>query len=475
MLKSTDDWLNFLEGRELPVLRRSIEEIARLARKSDKVTTPEIAKVIHHDPLLTLKILRFANRPRGGRFDSEITMVTHAVVLIGVNPLFKLFSSLTSLEETLSNNRKALAHVLGLISRSYQAAFHARDWAILRKDIDSEEVYVAALLRDIAEVIFAVYQPKQARLLDRRLNENPDKGVEECEIQTLGFKLGDLRLALANHWHLPPILQTLIDPLHADQLRVRQVLLATSIAHHSVKGWYGNDLAAEIEALSSTLRQTPDETAALVHNNAVIAARAWRCFNVTPTAAWLPMLPGNWPPDEDDATNAIVSNEIKFNEAIIQISAHSDGTLNLHDMMDIVLHGMHEGIGMDRVVFALMTSNRKLVKAKYVLGEHSDEIRHFQFDLSGNGLFSRLMTKIQSIWLNDGNRPQLQKFLYSDLEQSLANEDFFAMSIFVRDRPIGLFYADRKGNPLPLTDHEYQEFKQLCQRAIHGLAHLAKP
>ena len=52
--------------------------------------------------------------------------------------------------------------------------------------------------------------------------------------------------------------------------------------------------------------------------------------------------------------------------------------------------------------------------------------------------------------------------------------EFFAMSLFVHGKPVGLFYADRKHGECSLDDHSYLEFKKLCVLAADGLAHLAR-
>jgi len=52
--------------------------------------------------------------------------------------------------------------------------------------------------------------------------------------------------------------------------------------------------------------------------------------------------------------------------------------------------------------------------------------------------------------------------------------DFFAMSVFILDKPVGLVYADRRHGNCQLDEHSYQEFKRLTLRATQGLAHLAR-
>jgi hypothetical protein len=144
-------------------------------------------------------------------------------------------------------------------------------------------------------------------------------------------------------------------------------------------------------------------------------------------------------------------------------------------MMTLIMRGMHEGIGLERVVFALMTADRASVRAKYVIGaEEGDTLRQFQFSTTNVNLFAKLMERVQGIWVRRANRGQLAGLLTPEIEAMTGGEDFFAMSVFVHGKPVGLFYADRKGNPFALTEKNYLDFKSLCLRAAEGLAHLAR-
>jgi hypothetical protein len=60
------------------------------------------------------------------------------------------------------------------------------------------------------------------------------------------------------------------------------------------------------------------------------------------------------------------------------------------------------------------------------------------------------------------------------IRQLLGHGEFFAMSVFLHDKPIGLFYADSQHDGGALDEKRYLEFKQLCLRAAQGLAHLMK-
>lgn len=61
-----------------------------------------------------------------------------------------------------------------------------------------------------------------------------------------------------------------------------------------------------------------------------------------------------------------------------------------------------------------------------------------------------------------------------DVKTRIKTNSFFAMSIHVRDKPVGLFYADRRSLDCKLDEQAYKQFRQICQFAAKGLANLAK-
>ncbi len=474
-IRTVDEWVNYLSGHELPVLRATAEEWARLGVQPETVTPTSLAKVILHDPMLTLRVLQLANKPRHAHFGSEITTVQHAITLTGIPPLFRQFNNLSVIEDAFQNQPKVLEGALKVIMRAFHAAYQARDWAILRMDIEAEEVYVATFLHVLPELLLWLCAPDDALALARAKRHQPE---QEAERAVLGVTLEDIRHELARAWHLPELTVSLMDATQDELPRHKLVHQALRIARLAERGWYDEGITTVIQNLAEFVKNTPDEMCAIVHVNAVVAARGWRRYNVPPAAAWLPMLPGEWPPEPVDAeprADHLTAHPDRLEKIMADIAAHLDGSLNLHDMMALVLDGMHNGIGLDRVVFALMAPDRTTVRAKYVWGAAADSpLRGFQFSMAPPHLFSRLLDKVQSVWLHEANRAALSPLITPEMQRTTEGGDFFAMSLFVHGKAVGLFYADRKDNPEPLTDHDYQDFKRLCLRAAEGLAHLAK-
>lgn len=457
MTQTPEEWIDRLKCDDLPVLRRTAAELARLSTKGDQSSAAEIADILLLDPLATLRLFHLANSMRRGRFGTEITTVEHAVILLGVTPFFSFFRNLRVVEDEFKDRPQVLRRLLSIMSRSHHAAVQAGDWAALHRDMKAEEVYIAALLRDMVELLYWLLIPDAA--------QSAAPG-------------GELQPALAEAWHVPELLRELMSADHRERQRAMGVSLAVAVAHHSENGWHGSELAADFEAVAAFLHLPPGEEGGVIHRNAVAAARRWEWYGVAPAAAKLPMLPGPLPAEpleQAHETTCLIPRQDKLDEYSSEIAAHLDATLNLHDMMALVLKGMHEGIGLNRVVFALLTADRSKVKAKYVLGaEAASPLRGFEFDMGSPHLYARLMEKMQGVWLNQGNRAKFAPLIPTEIRSLTGDGEFFAMSLFVCDKAVGLFYADRGHGSCALDEHSYQEFKRLCLKAAQGLGHLAK-
>lgn len=483
-MKTMVEWVEELKAWEMPVLQRSVREVGNLAGRVEQVTAGEIADVVLRDPLMTLKVLRLVNGMSRSRLSNEITTVEHAVMMLGVGPFFNRLSNLKAVEESLQTFDGALYGLMQTMSRAHHAAWQARNWAIFRADMKSEEVYIGALLYDMGEILLWAYAPEQA-LQIRQLARRNKIGLAQAQKDILGFDTRELQFALAEAWRLPELMQAFMHSENTAQPRILGVTLAASVARLTETGWYAPALLANYEVIAGMLHMHLDEVVHMVHRNAVVDARHWDWFGVPPAATWLPMLPGDWPAEHCEVEETSQSEEESgvrlmphpdiLSQIMVEIATHLDGTLDLHDMMALVLKGMHEGVGLNRVVFALMSADRSSLKAKYVVGaEPGSPLRQFQIDMTTPHLFSRLMEKVQGVWLSASNRNTLEPMIPFGIRQLLGHGEFFAMSVFLHGKPIGLFYADSKHDGGALDEQRYLDFKQLCLRATQGLSHLAK-
>lgn len=236
-LANLDAWVSCFTQTDLPVLRHTIQDMERLRENADHANGRVIAGVILHDPLMTLRVLAYIDAHRRQRQTTDITTIDRAIMMIGITPFFRDFQNLPIVEEQLRKYPQALLGLLKAINRARRAAHWARDWAILRRDMDVDEIMLATLLYDVAEFLMWILAPKLALEFRRLQLAQPHQRSAILQEEVYGIPLFQLKLALAQAWRLPALLIQLMDQQHVDNPRVRNVKLAVDLSRHSANGW----------------------------------------------------------------------------------------------------------------------------------------------------------------------------------------------------------------------------------------------
>lgn len=269
--KTLEEWIAFLGGIEIPVLKQTARELAVLHADRESISARDVAKAIAHDPMMTLKLLRFLQKNRHKRQEHEVFEVEHAMLMLGVESFFTKIPPEPLIESVLKDNMAALVRLLHVVHRSHRASSYAFDWAVRLRDLHFEEVRIAALLHDLAEMLMWCFSPNE--MLKISAMQQKDKALRsaDAQMQVLGFPLEDLQRALAQEWDLPELLLTLMDSECADQPRVKNVVLAVNFARHLTKGgWEDAALPDDFKDIGALLGMEPDDVMVMLGDEAGI-------------------------------------------------------------------------------------------------------------------------------------------------------------------------------------------------------------
>ena len=158
-LQTLEAWVTYFNSVEIPILRQTRRRLEEARQNIDRITGRDIAAIVLQDPLLTIRVLAFIQPFRGKHLQSDITTIANAVMMLGVEPFFRRFEEPQTVEEVLRDEPQALLGVLHVIRRVQRASRYAHDWAFERHDWNVEEVALAALLHDLAEILLCVSRP----------------------------------------------------------------------------------------------------------------------------------------------------------------------------------------------------------------------------------------------------------------------------------------------------------------------------
>ncbi len=253
-----NDYVAFFRNVDLPVLRRTQRAIAGFKADEEHVSGRSIAATVLDDPLMATKLLMYQHATRSKRQNHDITTIEAALVMLGIGPVLARFSGLLTVEDRLARHPQALVAVLKVITRARRAARYARDFALIRHDANVEEITIAALLHEVAEILCGCFAPAMFEQVGQIQRKHP--GIRSAVAQKIVFRHSfvDLQFALVREFSLPGLLVSLLDPEQANVPRVQSVSLACDLARHSADSWNDPALPDDFIAISALLHLPPD-------------------------------------------------------------------------------------------------------------------------------------------------------------------------------------------------------------------------
>ena len=257
-LQDIDAWVLLFSNNSLPVLRVTKRRLDELREHVDDVDARELSRIIVQDPMMTARVFAFTQSIGSRSLQRDITTLASAVMMIGVEPFFNRFTDLPTIEGMLKGeDRHALLGVLQIIRRAQRAADYAQEWAIWRNDVNMEEVRIAALLHDLAELLVWSFAPSLGLEIHAQQLAHPNLRSSDAQRNTLGMTFQEIQEALCRVWHLPELLQNLISE-NSTNLRERNVSLAVRLARHSAHGWDNPALPDDYSEIGQLLNISPE-------------------------------------------------------------------------------------------------------------------------------------------------------------------------------------------------------------------------
>lgn len=252
-------WLKRLSKVNIPVLRQTARALAKLKQDEDNLSARAITAVVLNDPFMVFKVLSYAKKHAGKRQIQDLVEVEAAVLMMGTSTFYRNLAPDLLVDDRLKTNIPALTHLLRLIKRAHRAAYYAADWAAYHKDLHSEEIWIAALLHDFAEMLMWCFAPDKMNAIFDLQKRNKELRSKEAQEQILGFHISDLQKELIQVYTMPPLLMQLMandESEHEEtelDKRATGVSLAVNLARHSANGWDDAALPDDYEAIARYL------------------------------------------------------------------------------------------------------------------------------------------------------------------------------------------------------------------------------
>lgn len=245
-------WTRHFAAYDIPVMGATAEAVAKLREHPERADANTLAHIALRDPLMALKVLVHTARRLSGRLATPLETVTAGLVLTGIEPFFRDFAQLRTVEDLLARDPEALASVRRVVERAVRASRLALGFAVHRQDDDAEVLHQAALLDNFAELLMWCEIPEFAMDIQRRQCRDAKLRTAQVQEDVLHVNLHRLEQALMAEWELPGVLRHLADP-GAGEPGPRSVALAVKIARHTALGWDNAALPDDFSELAHLL------------------------------------------------------------------------------------------------------------------------------------------------------------------------------------------------------------------------------
>jgi len=482
--KTIDDWVLRLREKDLPIFNRTAQVVASLAVNAE-ASVSELAKAILTDASMTSRVLHLANSPYYNPTFRDIKTVSRAVVLLGFDTVSAIALSVAVIEDLLKGAQRR--QVVREMARCFHAAVQAKSFAVSRDDESPEEVFIATLLSRLGKIAFWCFcSARQATLLRVELRR-PGMTPEQAETRVLGFPLTRLTLKLCEEWKLTDLLTELLQANAGSRnRRAGYVQAAYRFAEDVEKGWDSPVLTADIRDVSNLIGRSEGETRHLLRANTVKAAETAFHYGAREASRLIPLPPEGSvtvPKLELEAT-VPASHEAPYMERdpLLQLEILRDLSKMLTEekttpdlVLSTVLEGIFRGVGMDRVLFALLSPDRKLLRVKLCLkwaqeGD-SDWVKTIPVD-EPLTIFGHVLKVKRAIWVTADPPEPIARVLAEGNLSAFSRPGFFLMPVVVNHQSIGVIYADRRSSRRELDELSFESFKHFVFQANLSLSYM---
>ena len=183
---------------DFPTISRTLSDINRLTGDDSNACADKLANVILRDFSLTGKLLKLVNSAFYGVRASEITSISQAVVLLGVEKVRMTANSLTFFGQMKGDS----AVLKDSMTKSFLSGLLARHLAQRDKLAAAEEAFICGMCQNLGENLVIFYFPEEYEDIG---NLQADKHLDKYAAArgVLGVSYVELGVAVARTWNLP--------------------------------------------------------------------------------------------------------------------------------------------------------------------------------------------------------------------------------------------------------------------------------
>ena len=447
------------EKGDFPALSKSVRNFCKMAQ-DENFNVADITGIILSDFALTQKVIRLANSAMYSSIGGEITTISKAAMIIGLEALTYLVLSVRLLD-TLSINASDSAAARAEMTQALLAGDIARKIAAKTRIKNSEEAVVCALMHHLGRLLVVFYFPEKWSRI-KKVSADESLSQNEAALKIIGVTLDEISQEVAKSWCLPQkIANSMMSPPSFVETNIpgspgwlkMMASFAGAAAAIVTKKDAGDDLT-ELMPLYSNALLIPVETITESINLAINDAR------------------------EPSILKAVTESGGKPADSIKQLTAGVRETTNalargenFGNVLNLALETLYGSMGFNRVAAFLRDSNA--FKGKVGFGNAMPEaLPSLSFPETYEAdVFHLALLNNADVFIGDVTGPRSAASIPSWLTETLPDvRAFILLPMNLNGRPIGLLYGDfRKGTKEMVEQEEMVLMRSLRDDLMKSL------
>jgi len=467
-------WIERLNQSELPALASVVKDLQRLAAH-EHASVQQLADVLLRDASLTSKVLRVGNSSYYNPSRETIKTISRAIVMIGFENVRLISLSVTLIDSLLA--RAPREQLLELLARSFHAAVQARNIAGYLLSRHEEEVFIAALLYNVGELAFWGCGGEQVEELAQLLTQ-PGIKADEAVQQVLGTSFRQLSLGLVRSWNLGELTSLAHSQAAGSDPAARAVALGVQISEAALGGWECERMTALTKAVADFTGVDENDALQQILASADETVRVAATFGASRLGKLIPSTdPEQIRLQQAQRQAALLQPDLLLMQQSLQdlgLMVNGSGDASL--ILDTLLQGLHRGVGLERVMVAVLADQQSRFKVRCAIGEGTaDWLQGFVLPADQPEqphVFSYALRHRQSLWMGVPASYNLADLVTQPLRQRLGSGMFFIAPLMAGTREIGVLYGDCRLSGRSLKHEQFvafQRFTQLTGRCLESL------
>lgn len=454
-LRGMEAWMMSLSDQELPTLDAVVKEICELS-EDDRTRAEDLTRIILRDADLTSKVLKIANSIHYNPSFAPIKTVSRGIVQLGFNNLKNITLATTLIDNFLRGKSKDI--MIQSLARSFHAAVQAKAMVPHLSSEKKEQVFIAALLRNMGELALIATGKEQVADYIHALSKNPEL-ERQLALEHLGVDVNHVTRRLIKEWALGDLLAEACDSHGANSEAAQAVNLGNEISKHIHKGMKDPEVRRLCEQAAKLCKISDEEARKQVLMMADEASVIAKTYGVD---VLISALPDPHLIDKVSLPETAPKTEYHFQHQLNAIQQQILDGEDISKVTQICMGVLHQDVGIARLALALVDYKTKTLDIRYVAGAGTHLWRQnpaIKLDNLRKGeLIHEFLCSQKSLW----HQPALQDKELGVLRVFRAQGDVFLAPLFLNKRLVALLYADgENGN---LSARQFEEFQLIANQ-----------